>query len=167
VQREASQVVDIRPVRPEDLGRLEALLAGLDDRDRFRRWFTNAIDVHRAAAWAAHPQEQNAVGLVATAPGGELIGHAALVPIGDARAEVCFEVAGPWRHHGVAGRFLDKLESSAAERGYSAIVANVLAENRDMLAVLREHGRWRERPEGSVLVLELPIRRNHSSPVRR
>jgi L-amino acid N-acyltransferase YncA len=144
-------------VVPDDLPRLDALLNGLDEQSRARRWFTGAADVHSAVAWAAHPERHHAVGLVAVTATGEVVGHAAMVSIDDARAEVCFEVAAPWRHHGVAGKLLDGLAQRAVQRGLRTLVAEVLTENADMLAVLREHGRCRERRQGAVLVLELPI----------
>ena len=147
----------VRPVVPGDLHALDALLSSLDDQSRYRRWFTGAADVHRAAAWAAHPERQDAVGLVATTPDGQLVGHAALIPMDDARAEVCFEVAAPWRHHGIAGRLLAELDRRAVRRGLTTLVAEVLPENADMLAVMREHGPCREHREDGVVEVTLPV----------
>ena len=155
----------VRPVVPGDLPSLDALLSALDSQARYRRWFTGAADVHRAAAWAADPGRDDAVGLVAIAPSGELVGHAALIPIDEARAEVCFEVAAPWRHHGVAGGLLAELERRAAQRGLRTLVAEVLPENADTLAVLREHGQCREHREGGVVELELPVEPHRGQPV--
>lgn len=157
--------VVVRPVAPEDLPRLDALLSALDGQARYRRWFTGAADVHRAAAWAAHPEDQDGVGLVAIAADGEMVGHAALIPMDDERAEVCFEVAAPWRHHGIAGRLLDELQRSAASRGLRTLVAEVLSENADMLAVLREHGPCREHRDGGVLELELEVAPVRAQPI--
>lgn len=149
--------VTIRPVRPGDLAALDRLMAALDGQARYRRWFTGGADVHRAAIWAADPERQHAVGLVAATADGGLVGHAAFIPIDAARAEVCFEVAGAWRHRGIAGRLLDELELRAAERGLTTLVAEVLPENADMLAVLHEHGPCREHRDGSVLELQLDV----------
>ena len=63
-----------------------------------------------------------------------------LVPTGDGRAEVAFEVAAQWRRHGIASALLDRLLDEAADRGLREVYADVLPENADMLAVLREHG---------------------------
>jgi len=149
--------VSVRPVAPGDLPALDSLLSALDSRSRYRRWFTAAADVHRAAAWAADPGREGAVGLVAVSPEGELVGHAALVPMDDARAEVCFEVAAPWRHHGVAGGLLAELARRALDQGLLTLVAEVLPANADMLAVLREHGPCRERRGDDVVDLDLPL----------
>jgi RimJ/RimL family protein N-acetyltransferase len=152
--------VALRPVLASDLPALDALLSALDSQARYRRWFTGATDVHRAAAWAADPANGDAVGLVAIAPNGELVGHAALIAMDHARAEVCFEVAAPWRHHGVAGRLLAELERRAAQRGLRTLVAEVLVENVEMLAVMREHGPCHEHRDGGVIELELAIDRS-------
>jgi GNAT superfamily N-acetyltransferase len=156
-----SAPVTVRPVLPGDLPRLDALLTGLDEQGRYRRWFTGAIDIHRAVAWAAQPDLHHAVGLVAITADDALVGHAAFVVIDDVSAEVCFEVAAPWRHHGIAGALLAELERRAARRGLRTLVAEVLPGNADMLAVLREHGPCREHREDDVCVVELEIEAAH------
>jgi RimJ/RimL family protein N-acetyltransferase len=147
----------VRPVRPGDLVALDALLSSLDAQARARRWFTCAVDIHRAAAWAAHPTREGAVGLVAATAAGELVGHAALIPLDGARGEVCFEVAAAWRCHGIAGRLLAELDRQAARRGLTTIVAEVLAENSSMLAVLREHGPCHEHRDHEVVEVTLRV----------
>ncbi len=159
--------VTIRPVRPGDLAALDGLMTSLDDEARYRRWFTGGADVHRAAIWAADPERQHAVGLVAASADGELVGHAAVLPLDATRAEVCFEVAGDWRHHGIAGRLLDELELRASERGLVTLVAEVLPENADMLAVLREHGPCREHRDGTVIELQLDVALQRTGSVAR
>lgn len=153
----AQPAVQVRPVIAEDLPRLDSLLNGLDDRSRYLRWFYGAIDIGAAVSWAAHPERNHASGFVAIASNGELVGHAALIPMDESRAEVCFEVAAPWRHLGVAGLLLVHLERRAGELGIESLVAMVLPENADMLAVLREHGPCREHRVDGTTELELPV----------
>ncbi|HEX6389502.1 MAG TPA: GNAT family N-acetyltransferase, partial [Solirubrobacteraceae bacterium] len=149
-------LITIREIHPgEDAPGLEALLSGLDARSRYLRWFSGAVDVHRAARWAAVPERQHALGLVAVADN-EIVGHGVLVPLDDDRAEVAFEVAESWRHHGIAGGLLDALAAAGRERGLRLLTAEVLAENADMLAVFREHGARCSRGEG-VVDVELAI----------
>jgi GNAT superfamily N-acetyltransferase len=150
--------VTIRPVVPADLPALQTLLHALDTRSRYRRWFSVAIDVHAAAVWAADADGVDAVGLVATTVDGEIIGHGAFITMDATRAEVCFEVDAAWRHHGIAGRLLAELARRATARGLTTLVAEVLAENADMLAVLREHGPWREQLADGVIELQLTSR---------
>jgi GNAT superfamily N-acetyltransferase len=144
----------IREVRAGDDAAIERLLGGLDAESRYRRWFTGGVDIAGAERWAAHPERVGAVGLLAFA-GEEPVGHAVLVPATAARAEVAFEVAAPWRRHGIAGALLQRLIELAAARGFREVYADVLPENADMLAVLREHGEHAEAREGGVLILTL------------
>jgi len=147
--------VRIREIRPGDEDAIARLLGDLDPEACRRRWF-GAVDVRRQANWAAHPERLAAVGLLAFA-GDELVGHAVLVPLPDGRGEVAFEVAAPWRHHGIAGVLLERLLAAAGTRGLRAVDADVLPDNADMLAVLREHGRHAESREGGVVSVTIPV----------
>jgi len=148
--------IRIRRVRAGDDGAIDRLLAGLDPESRRRRWFTGAVDIHRAADWAAHPERFSAVGLLAFA-GTEPVGHAAIVALEDGRGELAFEVAAAWRHHGIAGALLEELLAVAAVRGLREVYAEVLPENADMLAVLREHGEHAEHRGDGVVTVTLPV----------
>lgn len=158
MDRNAGDGIVVRPVVPDDLAGLEALFDALDEQARYRRWFTCGSDLRRAIAWAAHPEAVDAIGLVAVTAAGAVIGHAALVPYGDGCGEVCFEVDATWRHHGVAGRLLAELDRRAAGGGVRTLVAEVLPENADMLAVMREHGHCAERYADGVWELALAVR---------
>lgn len=146
----------IRPIGPGDEAAVDALLSGLDERARFTRWFTGAVDVARQVDWAAHPERTHAVGLLALIDG-EVVGHGVLVPSGEREGEVAFEVAAPWRHHGVAGRLLAALCDAARERGMERLTAEVLAMNHDMLAVFREHGELSERRVDGSIGVEIAL----------
>jgi len=149
--------VIIREVGAGDEALIERLLGGLDAQSRYRRWFTGGVDIRGAEQWAAHPERVGGVGLLALIDG-EPVGHAALIPGRDGRGEVAFEVAAPWRRHGIAGALLQRLIEAAAARGLHAVYADVLPENADMLAVLREHGEHEE--SSSVLPPHTPGRYN-------
>ncbi len=158
----------IRPVGPQDADGLAGLLRGLSREARERRFFTGAVDLERAIDWAAHPDAVGACGLVAEQDG-VIAGHGVLVPVDASTGEVAFEVAEPWRRHGVAGALLQALEDEARRRGLTRLVAEVLARNRDMLAVLREHGPTHETGTGADLRVVLPVapRRPGAKPRRR
>jgi GNAT superfamily N-acetyltransferase len=153
----ADAKIRIRAVRAGDEAALDRLIGGLDPRSRFLRWFSAGVDIRRAADWAAHPDRFDAVGLLAFA-GEEPVGHAAIIPLADGRGEVAFEVAAPWRHHGIAGALLERLLQIAGARGLREIYADVLPENADMLAVLREHGEHAECSRGGVMTVTIPCR---------
>lgn len=150
--------IRIRAVRPDDAPRVAGLLGALSDDDRYRRWFTGAVDLPRAALWAAHPETQDAVGLLAFADE-EIVGHAVLVPDGQHDGELAFEVAPAWRHHGVAGALLAQLRAAGRARGLRTVHADVLAENADMLAVLHESGPSTEQREAGVIRVTLALDR--------
>jgi GNAT superfamily N-acetyltransferase len=152
----ADASVCIREVRAGDEAAIERLIVGLDAESRYLRWFTGAVDIRQAADWAAHPTRFSAVGLLALA-GTEPVGHAVLIPLADGRGEIAFEVAAPWRHHGIAGALLEQLLAVAATRGLRELYADVLPDNADMLAVLREHGQHAESGDGSVVTVTLPV----------
>jgi GNAT superfamily N-acetyltransferase len=153
----ATPRVSFREVRPDDDdAALDVLLSELDAQSRYSRWFSGAVDMHRAADWAAHPERQQALGLVAIA-GEVIVGHAVLVPAGEHTAEVAFEVAAEWRHQGIAGHLLDALIQAGRERGVDTLVAEVLAENSEMLAVFREHGGVCERLDATVTSMRLEV----------
>jgi GNAT superfamily N-acetyltransferase len=145
----------IREVRPGDEAAIDDLLGGLDAESRYRRWFTGGVDIRGAEDWAAHPERVAGVGLLAFI-GEQPVGHAVLIPTGDGRAEVAFEVAAQWRRHGIAGALLERLIDEAADRGLREVYADVLPENADMLAVLREHGEHRESHAGGIVIVTLP-----------
>jgi GNAT superfamily N-acetyltransferase len=145
----------IREVRPGDEAAIDELLGGLDAESRYRRWFTGGVDMRGAEDWAAHPERVAGVGLLAFI-GDQPVGHAVLIPAGDGRGEVAFEVAAQWRRHGIAGALLERLLGAAADRGLREVYADVLPENADMLAVLREHGEHVESHKGGIVIVTLP-----------
>jgi GNAT superfamily N-acetyltransferase len=151
--------IEIRELCAGDEEAIGRLLGGLDPESRRRRWFTAATDIQRAADWAAHPDRCCAFGLLALA-GAEPVGHGVLVCAQDGRGELAFEVAAPWRHHGIAGALLARLIDAAVSRGLREVYAEVLADNADMLAVLREHGPHAETRDGTVVTLTIPVPAN-------
>lgn len=152
----ADATINIREVRAGDEAAIDQLIVGLDPESRFLRWFTAGADIRQASEWAAHPARFSAVGLLAFA-GEEVVGHAVIVPLASGRAEVAFEVAGPWRHHGIAGALLEQLLAVATSRGLYEIYAEVLPRNADMLAVLREHGEHGESRRDGIVTVTIPV----------
>jgi len=153
---EASTNIRIREVGPGDEAAIERLLGGLDAESRRRRWFTGGVDIGRAEDWAAHPARFSAVGLLAFV-NAEPAGHAVLVPLAEGRGEVAFEVAADWRRHGIAGALLERLLDVAAARGLREIYADVLPDNADMLAVLREHGEHADWRHDGIVSVTVPV----------
>ena len=73
-------------------------------------------------------------------------------------AEVAFTVDGRYRGQGIASRLLQHLAAIARGRGITRFEAEVLAENRPMLAVFARSGLAMERRrEGGVIHVELML----------
>jgi GNAT superfamily N-acetyltransferase len=146
----------IRRVLRTDLAAIERLLGGLSEDARYRRWFSAAeIDLPAAARWAINPP--GGLGLVAVV-GDEIVGHGALVSNGAGHAEVAFEVAEPWRRHGIATRLLQALEHEADELGIKTLEADVLSFNADMLALFAHQTGGTRSRDGSVVHVTFPAR---------
>ena len=146
----------IRRVSPGDEGAIRAFIEGLGLESRRLRFFTSAINVGAIARWAAEVDAEDRVGLLAFDREGHVVGHAAYIRIYGPRAEVAVEVADDFRRHGLATALLIRLARVAEGHGISELVAEVLPENHDMLAVLHDAFRARERHVGGVVDLEFP-----------
>jgi hypothetical protein len=130
-------------VEPGDQAGLTALYEGLDDDDRYRRFFF----LHRPSAaaiesWASERGDDRwrLVATVIEPDGGEQIVADALgarLPDGD--GEFALVVAAGWR--GWLGPYLlDALCETAVARGIHNLQADILTENRQMLALARARG---------------------------
>lgn len=69
------------------------------------------------------------------------------------RAEFALAVADAWQGRGLGRRLLAHLQADARAHGVHALFGDVLAENRRMLALMREAGlRLQAHPEGEPLI---------------
>ncbi len=139
--------VEFRAIAPDDAPRLERLFWRLSPESLYRRFFTpmthprpemlvrlTTVDyVDRLALVAVVADEVVGVArydrLAAVAPPG------LRVDPGEAEAAVIVEDA--WQGRGIATRLLWRLSAAARARGVTAFVAEVLAENRPMMGLLR------------------------------
>jgi acetyl coenzyme A synthetase (ADP forming)-like protein len=134
--------VRIRAVEPRDEPALRTLLEGLSERSRALR-FAGALSAHglaRQAARLARPEVDGSFGVVATAAGGRVVGHAEYGRTGAARAEVALMVADAWQGRGLGTAMLGQLAEYAQARGIHTFEAYCLPENHRMLRVFRESG---------------------------
>jgi acyl-CoA synthetase (NDP forming)/RimJ/RimL family protein N-acetyltransferase len=133
--------VSLRPVRPDDVGRLERFLRGLDPEAARLRFFSAGADLRRAAETFAAP-DPRVRGLVAVlGEDDRIVGHAEYAREGPRpSAEVAFEVAGELQGMGLATILLGHLAAHAAAHGISEFTAEVLPENHRMIGVFRDSG---------------------------
>ncbi|MGZ8512330.1 MAG: GNAT family N-acetyltransferase, partial [Candidatus Limnocylindria bacterium] len=131
--------VHVRPVRPEDVGRIELFLGELSEEARWFRFFSGAADVGRMARWLT--DVRGGVGLLAvTSDDALVVGHGQYIPDGKGSAEVAFAVADGWQGRGIATLLLAQLAEAAASEGVSQFTAVVMTSNHKMIDTFRASG---------------------------
>jgi hypothetical protein len=131
--------VSVRPVTPDDEMAILEFLTALCAGSRRLRFFTGAADLRGEARRGAAGDDAEHHGLVALAQGRGVVGHATYVRLPAAeRAEVAVEVADDLHHLGLATLLMIRLARFAEEHQIPRFFAEVLPENRDMLAVFRD-----------------------------
>jgi hypothetical protein len=128
--------VSIRTVTSEDEASILAFLAGLSIGSRRLRFFSAAVDLRAEAHRGAAGDDSDHHGLVALAPGRDVVGHAIYVRApGSERAEVAVEVVDDLHRMGLATMLLARLAQIAQARQIRSFFAEVLPENHDMLTI--------------------------------
>ncbi|MGD0937838.1 MAG: GNAT family N-acetyltransferase [Streptosporangiaceae bacterium] len=165
--------ITIRPACGSDGEALRRFVAGLSLQTRYLRFFAgvpklSAAMVRRMSGLEL-PGREPPDALVAVADG-LIIGHAMASetrsPYGAAVTEIGVVVADGWQRHGVGTALLLSLATRAQARGAVTLMLDVLAENRDMLAMIisRFPAAWSRRAGPYVTVyVPLPIAQEEQS----
>ncbi len=138
----------VRPAEPADADGVYTLYAELDATDRYRRFFSGyrparasidgevrAVETGGFTAVAEHRVGDGSEGGTAV----DIVGTASWVPLPDGDGELAITVAKPWR--GWLGPYLlDYLLEQAAARGVTNLQAEILVQNRTMLAIAHARG---------------------------
>ncbi|HXX86014.1 MAG TPA: GNAT family N-acetyltransferase [Casimicrobiaceae bacterium] len=159
-------VVAIRTLRPDDRERVAAAVKGLARESVYTRLFSYRKELTEAGLtriMTVDPTREVAL-LVTAGSGSQEVAIAsgrfvASTAAGAARtAEVAFVVEEDYQGLGIAGRLLKHLANIARERGITAFEAEVLAENKSMLAVFARSGLpIQKRREGGVVHVNLSL----------
>ena len=143
-------IAHIRPIGPDDAGRLVDFYEKVSDESKYYRFFApyprlSDRDVHRFT----HHDYDDRVGLAATV-GGEFIATVRYDRVDEAgravsgrdgtRAEVAFLVQDAHQGRGVASALLEHIGAVARERGILHFTAEVLPANRKMVKVFTDVG---------------------------
>ena len=132
---------NVRPIRPDDAGRLIEFHKHLSVRSTYLRFFT----VHPILSAAEVERFTNVDYVDRLALVVERNGQLMAVGrfdrlIGTSQAEVAFVVADDYQHHGLGSLLLDELAQAARARGITTFVAETLYDNKAMLDVFHHSG---------------------------
>lgn len=139
--------VTIRSIRPDDGEALLAAFEELEERTVYLRFFGPKQVAHRDLREATDVDFVRIVALVTCIRNGaveKIIGGGRYIVFGDAeppdRAEVAFMVEEDYQGLGIASLMLRHLAGIAKEKGIMQFHAEVLPENKGMLAVFNRSG---------------------------
>lgn len=131
--------VSFRPVCVDDEAAILEFLTHLSAESRRRRFFTGAVDLRAEAHREMTGEIVDHHGLLASVAGRGVVAHALYVRAPRCtRAEVAVEVADDLHHLGLATQLVIRLAQHAEDHDITRFYAEVLPENRDMLAVFRD-----------------------------
>lgn len=131
----------VRPIRPDDAGRLVAFHRHLSPHSVYLRFFSFHPELTDDEVTRFTTVDyQDRLALVAL-DGDRLIGVGRFDRrSGEVEAEVAFVVADDSQHHGIGTLLLDELARAARQRGIEFFRADTLAENHSMLDVFHHAG---------------------------
>jgi RimJ/RimL family protein N-acetyltransferase len=133
------RVLRVRRPGPDDLPGIRALYDELSDDDRRRRFFSSFRPPNSFFEAKTSGDDPRRFGLVAAVPGEGIVGEASYVRIPNGNAEFGITVTRRWR--GWLGHYLlDALVDAAAAQGIPNLEAEILRDNRPMLALARARG---------------------------
>jgi GNAT superfamily N-acetyltransferase len=141
VETMRGSTLHLRPIRPDDGGRLTEFHQRLSPQSVYRRFFFMHLKLSVAETERfTHVDYVDRLALVAE-QGGRLVavGRYERLP-GTADAEVAFVVADDFQHQGIGTMLLEHLADAALNNGITAFVAQTLSENHDMLDVFMNSG---------------------------
>jgi RimJ/RimL family protein N-acetyltransferase len=154
VARHGGGLLLVRRMEPADAAGLAALYESLDDDDRYHRFFSLYQPTASVVARMADVCRTGGYGLVAVDDHGgraEVVGEASYTVGANGNGEFGITIARAWQ--GWLGPFLlDALVEVAAASGIPELEADVMRENRKMLALVRNRGFViRGRPDHGIM----------------
>ncbi len=163
----------IRPMRPDDRGRIVAAFAQLEPSSIYTRYFTHMKELPEKTLKRLNDIDfEHLAGLAVTLGTGDdevVIGSGTYVvfdaPDGARAAEVAFTVEEDYQRNGLASRLLETLIEIARRHRIARFEADVLADNTPMLAVFDRCGLpMRKRRDAGVTHIEMDLTTVQSAP---
>ncbi|GAA4353394.1 bifunctional acetate--CoA ligase family protein/GNAT family N-acetyltransferase [Angustibacter luteus] len=151
-------VVHLRPIRPDDAPAVEEFHAGQSAESIYLRFFAPLARLSdRELQRFTNVDHRDRVGLVATLDDA-IVGIGRYDRIEGSTAEVAFNISDAHQGRGVGSVLLEHLAAAARERGIGKFVADVLPQNRKMIAVFSDAGyQVSHRYEDGVIALSFDI----------
>jgi hypothetical protein len=158
--------VRLRAPTSGDAGALLEFLRSLSPDSRRLRFFSPACDLEAAARWAASADGTDHIGLIALDSRSAIIGHAACARLYGPRGEVAVEVHEGHRQLGLASLLLRRLACDAQRAGIRTLVAEVLPDNHEMLAVFHDEFHAGAHHADGAVEVDFPSAAWDAAPVR-
>jgi acyl-CoA synthetase (NDP forming)/RimJ/RimL family protein N-acetyltransferase len=130
----------LRPITPQDAEALQRMHVAQSPESTFLRFFTPMPRLtEKLLLQFTQVDHTNQVAIVALI-GGEIVGLANYDRVDERQAEVAFNISDAHQGRGLGSVLLEHIAAAARERGIYRFVADVLPQNRKMVAVFREAG---------------------------
>jgi RimJ/RimL family protein N-acetyltransferase len=171
VRLRSGDVVQLRQVRPGDAPALARAYANLSGESRYRRFFSSAPELSettlRDATEVDHVNHEALVAVPVLSS--EIVGECRFVRLPDRpdTADLAVTVVDAWQGRGVGSALLARLSERALEVGIEYFTAEVLAENRAVLAMLPSLGRVETESQGPVVSARTRRRPAEGGPAPR
>ena len=140
------QSITIRPIRPDDAEMAQTFVKGLSDESKYFRFMDTLRELTQTMLVRfTQIDYDREMALVATLPdetGKEIqIGEARYVTNPDGETvEFALAVANQWQKHGLGRKLMTQLIDVARQKGYRAVVGDVLAMNTKMFRLMSSLG---------------------------
>jgi RimJ/RimL family protein N-acetyltransferase len=154
-------VVRLRQVQPDDAPALARAYTNLGEQSRYLRFFTVMPELPevtlRGAVEVDHTDQEALVAMPLGSP--DIVGECRFVRLPDQpdTADLGVTVVDPWQGRGLGSALLARLSERALEVGIEYFTAEILAENRTMLALLPALGRVESSSSGPVVTARVEI----------
>ena len=144
-QRDGS-IITIRPIRPEDADMEQSFVKNLSDESKYFRFMDTLRELTQSMLVRfTQIDYDREMALIATVPGDDgnevQIGVARYVTNPDGETvEFAVAVADDWHKRGIGRKLMNALIEIARQKGYRAVIGDVLAQNARMLRLMTTLG---------------------------
>jgi GNAT superfamily N-acetyltransferase len=157
----SGDVVQVRQVQPGDAPAMARAYANLGEQSRYRRFFTVMPELPEATLQAAVEVDHIDHEALVAVPllSAEIVGECRFIRRADQpdTADAGVTVIDQWQGRGLGSMLLTRLSERALEVGIEYFAAEILAENRTMLAMLPSLGRVETESSGPVVTARVEI----------